>query len=96
MPGYLVTRELFVPCYCGATEGAQSATDWWEPGVGAEPAAPVEDAHGKTYTYIGCGICIVFLHKIECVNMVLRILNLKGHQNCIINSKVTTFLYMIN
>ena len=31
----------------------------------------------------------VFLHKIEWVNMVLRILNLEGHQNCMIGSKVT-------
>ena len=58
MPGYLVTGELFVPCYCGATDGALSATDWWEPGVGAKPAAPVEDAPGKANTCIGCGICI--------------------------------------
>ena len=58
MPGHLVTGELFVPCYYGATEGALSATGRREPGVVAEPAAPVEDARGKTYTCIGCGIGI--------------------------------------
>ena len=34
----------------------------------------------------------VFFHKIEWVCMVLRILNLEGHQNCMIGSKVTTIL----
>ena len=35
---------------------------------------------------------VVFFHKIECVNMILRTLNLDGHQNCMIGSKVTTIL----
>ena len=34
----------------------------------------------------------VFLHKIEYVYMVLRILNLEGHQNCMIGSKYTMIL----
>ena len=34
----------------------------------------------------------VFLHKIEWVSMVLRILNLEGHQNCMIGSKVIAIL----
>ena len=34
----------------------------------------------------------VFFHKTEWVNMVLRILNLEGQQNCMIGSKVTTIL----
>ena len=37
-----------------------------------------------------CGIFFVFFHKIEWVCMVLRILNLEGHQNYMIISKVTT------
>ena len=36
----------------------------------------------------------VFFHNIECVIMVLRILNLEEHQNCMIGSKVTTILPM--
>ena len=35
---------------------------------------------------------VFFFHKTECVNMVLRILNLKGEQHCMISSKVTTIL----
>ena len=34
----------------------------------------------------------VFLHKIEKLGMVIRILNLEGHQYCMIGSKVTTIL----
>ena len=34
----------------------------------------------------------VFLQKIECVDMVLRILNLEGHQHGMIDSKVMTIL----
>ena len=34
----------------------------------------------------------VFFHKIQWVDMVLRILNLEGQQNCMIASKVTTIL----
>ena len=34
----------------------------------------------------------VFLHKIEWLGMVLRILNLEGHHNSIIDSKVTATL----
>ena len=35
---------------------------------------------------------VVFFPKTECVNMVLRILNLEGQLNCMIGSKVTTLL----
>ena len=34
----------------------------------------------------------VFFHKTEWINMVLRILNLEGLQNCMIGSKVSTIL----
>ena len=34
----------------------------------------------------------VFLHQTEWAGMVLRILNLEEHQNCMIGSKVTTVL----
>ena len=34
--------------------------------------------------------CFVFLHKIEWVSMVLRILNLESHQNCMICLKAMT------
>ena len=42
--------------------------------------------------------CLVFLHNIEWVGIVLRILNIKGYQNCIIGSKVTMILttYFVN
>ena len=33
-----------------------------------------------------------FLHKIEWIGLVLIILNLEGHQNCMIGSKVTKFV----
>ena len=36
----------------------------------------------------------VFFHKIEWVGMVLRILNLEGNQNSMIDLKVTTILTM--
>ena len=36
----------------------------------------------------------VFLQKIEWLGMVLRILNLEEHQNCMIGSKVTMILTM--
>ena len=36
--------------------------------------------------------CVVFLRKIEWDKMVQRILNLEGHQNYMIGSKVTTIL----
>ena len=35
---------------------------------------------------------LVFFHKREWVNNILRILNLEGHQKCMIGSKVTAFL----
>ena len=41
---------------------------------------------------INYGSC--FSHKTEQVNMVLRIIKLEGHQNCMIGSKVTTILTM--
>ena len=34
----------------------------------------------------------VFFHETEWVYLILRILNLKGHLNCMIGSKVTTIL----
>ena len=37
-------------------------------------------------------IFFVFVHKTEWVNMIYRSLNLEGHQNCTIFSKVTTIL----
>ena len=37
----------------------------------------------------------VFFHKTECVYMVLRILNLEGHQNWTIGSKVTAILMLL-
>ena len=37
---------------------------------------------------------IFFKYKIEWVNVVPRILNLEGHQNCMIGSKVKTILTM--
>ena len=37
---------------------------------------------------------VVFFHKTKCVNIVLKILNLEGQQNCMIGSKVITiFLF---
>ena len=43
---------------------------------------------------------VVFLQTIEWIGMVVRILNLKGHKHCVIDSKVTTILmtllFMIN
>ena len=58
VPAGLVTGELYFRSCFVATEGALSATDLRESGDGAAPAAPVEDARGKTNTCIGCGICI--------------------------------------
>ena len=40
------------------------------------------------------GQMFFFFHKIEWVCMVLRILNLEGRQNVMIDSKVTTILTM--
>ena len=37
---------------------------------------------------------LVFFHKIAWLCRVLRILNLEGHQNCIIGSEVMTILTM--
>ena len=36
----------------------------------------------------------VFFHNTELVNIILRILNLEGHTNCMIASKVTTILML--
>ena len=36
----------------------------------------------------------VFCHKIEKVGIVLRILNIEGHQNCMISTQVTNILMM--
>ena len=43
---------------------------------------------------VNCGQAVVFfsLIKIELINMDLGILNLEGHQSCMIGSKVTTIL----
>ena len=37
-------------------------------------------------------LAFVFFHKTEWVIMIFMILNLEGHQNCMIASKVTTIL----
>ena len=39
---------------------------------------------------------LFFCHKTDCIAMVLGILNLEGHQNCMNGSKITAFcMYLI-
>ena len=50
----------------------------------------------KLSVYYGQTVGVfVFFHKTRWVNMVLRILNIEGQQNCMIGSKVTAILLPI-